>query len=54
MPELPDIVVYLECLQRRVAGRTPHKVLADRSLSRLLKGDWPRSVEEWEAGQEPT
>ena len=24
------------------------KVLADRSLSRLLKSDWPRSVEEWE------
>lgn len=23
-------------------------VLADRSLSRLLKGDWPRRVEEWE------
>jgi formamidopyrimidine-DNA glycosylase len=25
------------------------KVLADRSLSRLLKGDWPRTIEEWEA-----
>ena len=24
------------------------KVLADRSLSRLLKSDWPRSVEDWE------
>jgi len=30
--------------------QTGGKVLADRSLSRLLKGDWPRSVEEWEAG----
>jgi formamidopyrimidine-DNA glycosylase len=28
--------------------QTKGKVLADRSLSRLLKGDWPRSVEEWE------
>src|SRR5262245_43255297 len=26
MPELPDVMVYLECLQRRVAGRTLHKV----------------------------
>jgi len=25
------------------------RVLADRSLSRLLKADWPRSLEEWEA-----
>jgi formamidopyrimidine-DNA glycosylase len=31
--------------------QTGGKVLADRSLSRLLKDDWPRSVEEWEAGQ---
>jgi formamidopyrimidine-DNA glycosylase len=29
-------------------------VLADRSLSRLLKGDWPRTVEEWEARREKT
>jgi formamidopyrimidine-DNA glycosylase len=29
--------------------QTGGQVLADRSLSRLLKGDWPRSVEEWEA-----
>jgi formamidopyrimidine-DNA glycosylase len=28
--------------------QTDGKVLADRSLSRLLKGDWPRSVEELE------
>jgi formamidopyrimidine-DNA glycosylase len=33
--------------------QTGGKVLADRSLSRLLKGDWPRSVEEWEAGPDP-
>ena len=29
--------------------QTKGKVLADRSLSRLLKDDWPRRVEEWEA-----
>jgi formamidopyrimidine-DNA glycosylase len=28
--------------------QTGGKVLADRSLSRLLKDDWPRTVEEWE------
>ncbi len=28
--------------------QTGGKVLADRSLSRLLKGDWPRTVEEME------
>ena len=28
--------------------QTDGKVLADRSLSRLLKGDWPRTIEEWE------
>jgi formamidopyrimidine-DNA glycosylase len=26
MPELPDIVVYLECLQRRVAGQTLERI----------------------------
>jgi formamidopyrimidine-DNA glycosylase len=31
--------------------QTGGKVLADRSLSRLLKDDWPRSAEEWEAGR---
>ncbi len=30
------------------------KVLADRSLSRLLKDDWPRSVEEWESRRRAT
>jgi formamidopyrimidine-DNA glycosylase len=28
--------------------QTKGKVLADRSLSRLLRDDWPRSIEEWE------
>lgn len=31
--------------------QTGGKVLADRALSRLLKDDWPRSIEEWEAGR---
>jgi formamidopyrimidine-DNA glycosylase len=26
-------------------------VLADRSLSRLLRDDWPRTIEEWEGGE---
>jgi formamidopyrimidine-DNA glycosylase len=30
--------------------QTGGKVLADRSLSRLLKNDWPRTIEELEAG----
>lgn len=29
--------------------QTGGRVLADRALSRLLKEDWPRSLEEWEA-----
>jgi formamidopyrimidine-DNA glycosylase len=29
--------------------QTDGKMLADRSLSRLLKKDWPRSIDEWEA-----
>ncbi len=28
--------------------QTDGKVLADRSLSRLLRDDWPRTVDEWE------
>jgi formamidopyrimidine-DNA glycosylase len=28
--------------------QTNGRVLADRSLSRLLKNDWPRSIEDWE------
>ena len=30
--------------------QTEGKLLADRSLSRLLKGDWPKTVDEWEEG----
>jgi formamidopyrimidine-DNA glycosylase len=29
--------------------QTGGKLLADRSLSRLLKDDWPRTIEEWES-----
>ena len=29
--------------------QTGGRVLADRGLSRLLKEDWPRSIDEWEA-----
>jgi formamidopyrimidine-DNA glycosylase len=29
--------------------QTDGVVLADRSLSRLLKDDWPRNIDEWEA-----
>ena len=32
--------------------QTEGKVLADRSLSRLLKDDWPRSIDEWTHEQE--
>ncbi len=66
MPELPDIAVYIDCLESRIVGaplreariayaanetnycagcQTGGKILADRALSRLLKGDWPRSLE---------
>jgi formamidopyrimidine-DNA glycosylase len=33
--------------------QTEGKVLADRSLSQLLKDDWPRTLEEWEAIRKP-
>jgi formamidopyrimidine-DNA glycosylase len=33
--------------------QTGGNVYADRSLSRLLKADWPRSLEEWEARLNP-
>jgi formamidopyrimidine-DNA glycosylase len=33
--------------------QTEDRVLADRSLSRLLKDDWPRTVEELERGRQP-
>ena len=44
MPEYPDIVVYIERLE---------SLLADRALSRLLKKDWPKTVEELEARIRP-
>ena len=31
--------------------QTGGKLLADRSLSRLLKGDWPKTIEELESGR---
>jgi formamidopyrimidine-DNA glycosylase len=31
--------------------QTEGKLLADRSLSRLLKADWPASIDEWEEDQ---
>ncbi len=33
--------------------QTGGKVLADRALSQLLKDDWPRTLEEWEAIRAP-
>lgn len=30
--------------------QTGGKMLADRSLSKLLKDDWPKTIEEWESG----
>lgn len=30
--------------------QTNGKLLADRALSRLLRGDWPKTLEEWEQG----
>ncbi|NNE07219.1 MAG: formamidopyrimidine-DNA glycosylase [Gemmatimonadetes bacterium] len=34
--------------------QTGGKLLADRSLSRLLKGDWPKTIEELEEGRFPS
>lgn len=31
--------------------QTEGRILADRSLSRLLKNDWPRTVEAWETAR---
>jgi formamidopyrimidine-DNA glycosylase len=33
--------------------QTGDKMLADRSLSQLLKDDWPKTLEEWEAIRKP-
>lgn len=37
------------CAQCQTGG----KVMADRGLSRLLRDDWPRSIQEWEARRRP-
>src|SRR6266550_3093694 len=47
-------IVYAEnetnyCARCQTEGR----LLADRSLSRLLHSDWPRTLEEWEEGRPP-
>jgi formamidopyrimidine-DNA glycosylase len=34
--------------------QTGGKLLADRSLSRLLKDDWPRTIDEWEGQRQPS
>jgi formamidopyrimidine-DNA glycosylase len=31
--------------------QTNGKLLADRALSRLLKSDWPKTIDEWESGR---
>ncbi|MBL1217258.1 MAG: formamidopyrimidine-DNA glycosylase [Planctomycetes bacterium] len=43
-------VVYAEKNEMNYCAtcQTGGKVLADRSLSRLLKDEWPRTIEEWE------
>jgi formamidopyrimidine-DNA glycosylase len=38
------------CARCQTAGR----MLADRSLSRLLHADWPKTLDEWEARRRPT
>lgn len=43
MPELPYVTLSVDALRGRVVGR----LLADRALSRLLRDDWPRSIDEW-------
>lgn len=41
-------IVYSENETNYCPGcQTEGRILADRSLSRLLKDDWPRTVEEW-------
>ena len=47
-------IVYAEneinyCARCQTSGR----MLADRSLSRLLHSDWPRTLDEWEARRRP-
>lgn len=47
-------IVYAENESNYCAGcQTGGKLLADRSLSRLLRGDWPRTVQELEERRRP-
>ena len=48
-------IVYAEnetnyCARCQTGGR----MLADRSLSRLLHSDWPKTLDEWEERRRPT
>jgi formamidopyrimidine-DNA glycosylase len=48
-------IVYAEnetnyCARCQTGGR----MLADRSLSRLLRSDWPKTLDEWEERRRPT
>ena len=44
-----SVIHYISCCPRCQTGG---KVLADRSLSRRLKDDWPKSIEELEEQQQ--
>jgi formamidopyrimidine-DNA glycosylase len=45
-------IVYAENETNYCAGcQTGGRLLADRALSRLLKADWPRTLEELEEGR---
>jgi formamidopyrimidine-DNA glycosylase len=47
-------IIYAENETNYCPGcQTGGKILADRSLSRLLKDDWPRTVEEWKERRPP-
>ena len=41
-------LLYLNAFE---SCQTDGKVLADRALSRLLRKDWPRTIEEWESAR---
>ena len=59
MPELPDVVLYVEALDRLLGGdnecnycpgcQTEGRILSDRSLARLLKDDWPKTLDDLES-----
>ena len=51
MPELPDLTVYIEHLDRRVIGETLQDIrLASPFVLRtvLLKETWPKRIEDLE------